>query len=214
MSVVNSQTFLVTGAGSQLTLNSTSALTINSGGQLSATAGGTFSTATGALNVGTATSGTLTVDGAGSTAVTGGAFALGGGSGAATLNVSNGGSFTVASGGSTTLGYNAVVNVNGGMVTLNSLTNNGGKINLNSGSLSFFADFSVDAGGLLGQNLTLDASKSLNVLGTTNVNPLGSLALSGGTLTTLNLIANRTNCYSHFAVTSCNHSRRLDLCAA
>ncbi len=110
----------------------------------------------------------------------------------ATLTVSNNGVFTVGTGGTTSLNATGVINISGGIVDLKTLNYGGGTVNFSSGALSFLGDLRIGVGGLLGQNLTLDSSKILNLSGTTTVDQFKSLTLSGGTLFTGNLLNNGT----------------------
>jgi hypothetical protein len=140
---------------------------------------------TGSFSLGNVTSGAnmsvnLTVTGAGS-AVTlnqGGSLTVGGFVGSATVNVNDGATLTAGS--STQINTTGTININGGVVDLKSTNKStGGKINFNSGTLSM-ANTSVTIGtnGLLGENLTLNPAKTLN-LGN------GSLTVNAGSFVTL-----------------------------
>jgi hypothetical protein len=144
-------------------------------------------------------SATFTVDGTGSTVtlnpganVSVGQYIVNSIVNPATLTVSNNGIFTVGTGGTTALNPSGTININGGIVDLKTLNNNGGTLNFNSGSLSFIGSFNVGVVGLLGQSLTLDPSKSLTLTGTTTIDQFKTLTLSGGTLSTGNLVNNGT----------------------
>jgi fibronectin-binding autotransporter adhesin len=151
------------------------------------------------------TSAVLTVTDLGSSvALTpGSVLTIGATIGSATLSVNNSGTLTVGSGGSTTLNPTGVININGGGVDLKTITDNGGAFNFTAGSLSYIGGLTATtagltingaggSSGLLMSSTTLDGTKTLNVSGTTTINPLASLTLSGGTLITSILANNGT----------------------
>ena len=100
--------------------------------------------------------------------------------GKATINVNNQGLFSLGTGGTTTLNATGTININGGTVNLQTLVNNGGKINFNSGSLSYIGNLTIGSGGLLGTNLTLDDTQQLTLSGTTTVNAGSTLLVESG----------------------------------
>ena len=103
--------------------------------------------------------------------------------GTATINVNNQGLLSLGTGAGSTTFLNATgtININGGTVNLQTLVNNGGRINFNSGSLSYLGSLTVGAGGLLGTNLALDDTQQLTLNGTTTVNAGSFLQLESGT---------------------------------
>ena len=111
-----------------------------------------------------------------------------------TLTVSNNGAFTVGAGGTTTINAGGTININGGIADLKTLirTDNSAVINFTAGSLSFLGSLNVGVDGLMGQSLTLDASKVLTLNGTTTIDAFKTLTLSGGTLSTGSLVVNGT----------------------
>ena len=127
--------------------------------------------------------------------------------GKATVNVNNQGLLSLGTGGTTTLNATGTINIDGGIVNLQTLVNNGGKINFTSGSLSYLGSLTIGTGGLLGTSLTLDDTQSLTLSGTTTVNAGTFLVVESGagfntgTLTNngnlildgVNAIANLTN---------------------
>jgi hypothetical protein len=140
-------------------------------------------------------SATILVTGSGSsiTQAAGTNLTLGAASGSTTiLNVNGGGSYTVPSTGSTFLYPTGTININGGSASLGTLQANGGLVNLNSGSLSYLGELKVGLGGVLGENLSLDTSKSLTLSGSTTIDPLYKLDLTGGTFSTGSLVSNGT----------------------
>ena len=163
-------------------------------GSLTVESGATMTTRNLAViaNGGAMITGTITVTGAGSTLTQTGSSTLFLGhptAGTATLNVLDGGTFTAGSRG-TILRATATINIDGGTANLGPLDVQGGTINFVAGSLSFVGDLTVGAGGLLGENITLDAVRALRLSGTTTIDPSRVLALDGGSLTTNGLIAN------------------------
>jgi len=127
--------------------------------------------------------------------------------GKATVNVNNQGLLSLGTGGTTTLNATGTINIDGGIVNLQTLVNNGGKINFASGSLSYLGSLTIGTGGLLGTSLTLDDTQSLTLSGATTVNAGTFLLVESGagyntgTLTNngnvildgVNAIANLTN---------------------
>ena len=65
-------------------------------------------------------------------------------------------------------------------MNLQTLVNNGGKINFNSGSLSYLGNLTIGAGGLLGTSLLLDDTQQLTLSGTTTVNAGTFLQVESG----------------------------------
>ena len=100
--------------------------------------------------------------------------------GSATINVNNQGLLALGTGGTTTLNATGTININGGNVNLQTLVNNGGKINFNSGSLSYLGNLTIGAGGLLGTSLLLDDMQQLTLSGTTTVNAGTFLQVESG----------------------------------
>jgi hypothetical protein len=138
-----------------------------------------------ATSGGTTTSATLNIRDAGSTVTSSSGVTIGHSStGVAVINLVDGGTLTMGTGTSTTLNATGRINIDGGVADLKTLNQNGGKINLNSGSLSYLGHLTVGLNGLLGTNLTLGPQTSLSLSGTATVNP-GSLLLvvDGGSLT-------------------------------
>ena len=138
----------------------------------------------------------ITVDGNGSSITQTGASILILGASAfssASLSVNNGGTFTSGTVGFT-LNATGTVNVGGGTATFKGpLTNNGGTVNFTSGALLFThpsVNLTVGNNGLLGQNLTLDASQRLELPGTTTVEAFRTLTLDGGIFRTGSLVNN------------------------
>jgi hypothetical protein len=164
--------------------DSTATLTVKSGGQLNT---GLLSLAnTSAVNE--SPSATVTVTDANSSVnlSPGSTLQLSGPTmpGNATLNIKNNGSLTVGVGGNTTMYAGAVLNISGGFADLKTLNYNGGTINFNSGALNFIGNLELGVGGALGSDLTIDASKSLTLSGTTFVDAFHTLSLTGGVLNT------------------------------
>jgi autotransporter-associated beta strand protein len=149
---------------------------------------------------------TLVVDGAGSSATTpaGADFTLGlSGGSFGVLTVSNNATFTVGAGATSNI-VNGTININGGSIDLKTLNYTGGQnvaVNFNSGSLSFLGDLHVGVGGFLGRNVTLDASKILTLSGTTTIDQFNTLTLSGGTLSTGNLVVSNGGAFDFIAGT-------------
>lgn len=167
-------------------------LNVQSGAQLTS---GTMTLAVAPSSPNFTPSATVTVTDAGSsvTLTPGSSLTLGDVYGdPATLTVQNNGTFTVGSGGSTTIYSGSVVNINGGVVDLKSLTYNGGTFNFSAGSLSFIGNMTVGVNGMLGTDLTLTSSRVLTLTGTTTVDPFRSLSIAGGTLNTGSLAVNGT----------------------
>jgi hypothetical protein len=142
---------------------------------------------------GATTSATLTVRGAGSTATVGpGALVTLGhaSTGAAVVNVLDDAVFTVSN--SLVLRPTAQLNINGGTAHLGTLADQGGVINFTAGELSYLGDLIVGTGGLLGNNLILNADRRLSLSGTTTIDAGRELTLAGGTLNTGTLVVNGT----------------------
>ncbi len=133
--------------------------------------------------------GRLTVNGAGSTWLqTGATLTTLGAGNFVTLNVENGGVFTSGTG-SVTLSRNSTTNIDGGTLDLRGpLIRNGGAINFTSGALHIVDAFTVGTGGLLGTNVTLDATRRFTTSATTTI--FHTLTLNGGTLSTGALVNN------------------------
>jgi fibronectin-binding autotransporter adhesin len=146
-----------------------------------------------AFSGGATTSGTVTVDGAGSLLGPGSSFTIGhASSGTAVIHVQNGGSLLVNNGGTTVLHPTGTVNINNGTVDLRNLNDSGGTINFNDGSLSYNGTLTVGSGGLLGENLTLESNRQLTVNGTTTIDAGRALVIDGGTFGTGPLVVNGT----------------------
>ena len=148
------------------------------------------------LAAGTAsTTASFTVDGADSTATQAGSSLLyiGSESGStATLAVANGGTFTSGAG-AVYLFSTGTITIDGGTVNLaGPLQRNGGVVNFNTGALSIIDNFTVGTGGLLGTNLTLDATRHFTTSATTTIGLFRTLTLNGGTLSTGALVNNGT----------------------
>ena len=152
---------------------------------------------TGNLRLATFTAGgtgTLTVSGTGSTWTQTGVSSntIGGSAvgGAAVVNVQNGAVFTSGTG-SVTLNATATINISDGTLDLRGpLIRNGGALNFTSGALSIVDDFTVGAGGLLGTNMTLAATRRFTTSATTTIDPFQTLTLNGGSLSTGALVNN------------------------
>ncbi len=142
-----------------------------------------------------ATTASFTVDGEGSTATLTGnaALYLGFVSGStATLAVTNGGTFTSGTG-AVYLNPGGIITIDGGTLTLaGPLQRIGGVVNFNSGALSIIDNLTVGSGGLLGTNVTLDATRHFTTSATTTIAAFRTLALNGGTLSTSALVNNGT----------------------
>ncbi len=108
------------GFTSSYSINDSTTFEINSGSDLSLT---------GTLGIGTSSTGTLTVDGSGSTVTLNGGSILSMGAGTGTLNVQNSGVFNTGTG-TTTARANSTININGGTFNANgNVTLNGGTLN-------------------------------------------------------------------------------------
>ncbi len=94
----------------------------------------------------------------------------------------NAGTLLVAN--SSALGIPNVLTINGGAVDLGTFTSATSHVNLNAGSLSMTGNLTIGSSGLAGQNINLDATKSLTVSGTTTIDPSGTITVSGGTFNT------------------------------
>ncbi|MEX2309562.1 MAG: hypothetical protein WD738_18315 [Pirellulales bacterium] len=136
-------------------------------------------------------SATVNVNGAGSVLMVGD-LRLGQTEALGTFNVLNGGKLIVGNSGTLLGSQSAVINIDGGTVDLQVLTNNGGTINFAAGSLSYIGDLTVGAGGLLGSNLTLAANRQLTLSGTTTIDVSHTLTLAGGSLSTGDIAINGT----------------------
>ena len=111
--------------------------------------------------------------------------------GVATINLDDLGDLN-NSAGTTTLNATGTININGGSAELGTLTNNGGKINFNSGSLSYAGSLTVGSGGLLSSNFQLNTGSQLSIGGTTTVSNGALFTVEGGTFST-NSLANSGN---------------------
>jgi T5SS/PEP-CTERM-associated repeat protein len=90
------------------------------------------------------------------------------------------------------LNASGALNITDSSVTLGTLNLIGGTVSFVSGSLSYGGNLTVGIGGMLGSNLTLDPSRALSLTGTTTINPQRQLILSGGLLSTGNIVNNGT----------------------
>ena len=142
---------------------------------------------------------TATVTGTGSTLsiFPGSSLSVGGtvdfyDNGPVAINVLDDASLTVGVGGTTILNTSGKINIDGGIVDLATLDNQGGKINFTAGSLRFLGNLTVGTNGSLGNNLTLHGDQQLTLSGTTTVDTSRSLTLDGGTLETGDLDINGT----------------------
>jgi hypothetical protein len=113
-------------------------------------------------------------------------------SGTAIIDVEDGGALTVGTGGETILNATGTVNIDGGSVDLQTLTDNGGTINFTAGSLSYLGNLTVGVSGLLGTDLTLTGTRQLTLDGTTTVDAFHTLTLDGGSFSTGSLVVNGT----------------------
>lgn len=105
------------------------------------------------------------------------------------LSIGNAGSLALISGtlatvtNSTVLESDGVLRIDGGTLQTGNLAITDGRLFFVAGTLDLTdSDLTVDSDGLLGRTVTLEASKTLSVSGTTTVNSAGSLAMTGGTL--------------------------------
>src|SRR4029079_11084730 len=80
----------------------------------------------------------------------------------------------------------------GTLTLLGPLARNGGVLNFNSGVLSIVDNFTVGTGGLLGADVTLDATRSFTTSATTTIDAGHTLTLNGGTLNIGTLVVNGT----------------------
>ena len=144
---------------------------------------------------GTTTSGTITVDGAGSSLTQSGASPLTVGhasTGTATINVTNGGTFSTGTG-SATLNPTGTILVDGGTFNFNGpIVDNGLTLNFLAGTINVFGDFTIGAGGLIDGDIYLASNDQFGVGGTTTIDALRTLSLTGGTLTTGELVVDGT----------------------
>jgi hypothetical protein len=172
--------------GASSTAGTTAYLTVESGADLVSLGSVNLASAGGA-----STAATMTITGDGSTVVFGNTRTLTVGhasSGVATLNVDDEGLLDVGTGGTTVLNPTGTINIDGGIVNLRALTQNGGIINFHSGSLTYTGGLTIGPGGLLGTNLTLTGDHKLNLVGTATVNSGSTLLIesqAGFTATTL-----------------------------
>ena len=143
-----------------------------------------------------ATTATLTVDGPGSavTQTAASPLFIGGASGsAATLTASNGGTYTSSPFGFVTLNATGTITIDGGTVNLaRPLQRNGGVLNFIAGELSMVGNLTVGTGGLLGANVTFDATRRFTTSGTTTIDTFHALTLNGGTFSTGALVNHGT----------------------
>jgi T5SS/PEP-CTERM-associated repeat protein len=108
-----------------------------------------------------------------------------------TLTVANGGVYTSSGIGSVSLNPTGTINVSGGTATfLGPLVRNGGVVNFTAGALNIIDAFTVGVGGLLGENLTLDATQRFSTTGTSTIDAFQTLTLNGGTFSTGALVNN------------------------
>ena len=139
---------------------------------------------------GATTSANLTITGAGSAVALNPFSTLTVGSsttGTATINVNSGGSLSLGSGGITTLNPTGTINVNGGSIDLKTIVNNGGHLNVVTGSVASDA-FTAGPGGALGTDPTIATGQVVTVAGDTTIDASHTLALDGGHLSTGGLI--------------------------
>jgi hypothetical protein len=114
----------------------------------------------------------------------------------ASVTLTAGGTLSVAGATGTSIGSGATLSITESSASLGPLSVNGGAINFNSGSLSYGGNLTVGVGGLFGDNLTLDFSRSLTLTGTTTIGPQHQLLLSGGALSTGSIVNNGTFSFS------------------
>lgn len=140
-----------------------------------------------------AATGSLTVDGAGTTWTVSGSntVAIGSAASTGTLNVTNAGAFTSGTG-PITVGALGTINIAGGVLTLNGALSFAGTMNFTAGTLSYLDNLTVGTGGLLGTSLNLDSARTLITTATTTIDATRTLTLSGGTLRTGALVNNGT----------------------
>ena len=181
-------TFTTTTLANSSVANTTAVVDVKSGadvmvGALSLAASG-----------GATTSAALTISDPGSTVTLspGSILTIGHAStGTAVINALAGGALAVGSGGSTNLNARGTLNIDGGIVDLKTINDNGGTINFYAGSLSFLGNLTIGTGGLLGDgDLTLGSHDQLILSGATTVDTSRSLTLDGGTLSTAALTVN------------------------
>jgi len=87
--------------------------------------------------------------------------------------------------------WSGTVDLNGGTLNVGMLDPFGGAFNFTAGTLNLTnSDLLVDAGGILGSNISLSSFRSLGVSGTTMLNGASTLTLDGGTFSTGSLVNN------------------------
>lgn len=97
------------------------------------------------------------------------------------FNLGAGSTFTNT--GALTIDLGATFAINGGTFTAGSVALNGGSFRFNSGTLNLTnSGMTFGAGGLLGANVSLDATRQVSVSGNAIVSSGSSLSLNGGTL--------------------------------
>ncbi|MGI9428667.1 MAG: beta strand repeat-containing protein, partial [Bythopirellula sp.] len=173
--------------GSTLILDS--AKSVNVSGTTSIAAG------TISLNGGTLISDQLVLDGLGAT--------LSATSGTLDVNnmlLSNGAAPTFAAGENVAINQDVVIDststltLNGGSLAAAQLVNNGGTFDFTAGTLQLTGSgLTISAGEPLGDNVTLDDGKNLDVSGTTTIGPGGTLTLANGSFNTAELIVRGPN---------------------
>ncbi|MCP5144870.1 MAG: hypothetical protein H6978_08610 [Gammaproteobacteria bacterium] len=155
------------------TLDVSGIVTVSAGGQL--TSGVTVLGPTNGNNA------TATVTGEGSLWQLSSDLTVGG-SGNGTLTLSNLGVANIA--GTLNIGATGAVNLAGGELIFNTI-NNSGTLDFATGTLhQAVNNFTVGAGGVLGNSVTLGANQALVVDTTTVIDPAASLTINGGTLGT------------------------------
>jgi hypothetical protein len=159
-------------------------LQVNSGGQL------TVPQITFSLAGDASVTSELWVDGQGSVATVESNLSLGFG-GNDSIHLFAGGSLEVGPGGSTEFGFSGVIDIDGGSASLGTLNWQGGQINLISGSLSYVGDLDTSLGPI-GANPTLVSGQNVTLSGVTDVVPVSTLTLNGGTLATGSLVVDGT----------------------
>jgi fibronectin-binding autotransporter adhesin len=89
--------------------------------------------------------------------------------------------------GTTTLYANGTIRLSNATARLGTLNNQGGSVDFQSGAFSFAGPLTIGSGGLLGPNLTLPASRSLDVNGVITIPAGQTLSVTGGSLTAADL---------------------------
>jgi len=147
---------------------------------------------------GSAASGTINVDGLKTSLAQTGASTLTLGHASesiGTINLTNNGSFHTGTG-TTTINATGIVNIDGGVFSVNGPIVGNGAVNLNTGHLSIndptqsvgFGTSNLRIGGLTTAALPLfDSSTSMSVIGTAIVEPGANLAVQGGDVSFGNL---------------------------